>query len=81
MQKNIFEILALVMGGFWTIEKITPKSALLSLTIMYKVIATLLKKFGKCYSHLNLIEGNSKLKKKSAMLHEIQARKNLRFTS
>ena len=36
MQKN--EILvqtASVMGGFWTIQKITPKSASLSLTILY----------------------------------------------
>ena len=39
MQKN--EILvqtALVMGGFWTIQKITPKSVLLSLTILFVTI-------------------------------------------
>ena len=38
MQKNFFGILvqtALIVGQFWTIEKITPKSALLSLTILY----------------------------------------------
>ena len=37
MQKKVFEILAqtaLLMGGFWTIQKITPKSALLSLNIL-----------------------------------------------
>ena len=35
--QNIFEILvqtALLMGGFWTIQKINPKSALLSLTML-----------------------------------------------
>ena len=38
MQKKIFEILvqtALNVGLFWTILKSTPKSALLSLTILY----------------------------------------------
>ena len=38
MQKKIFEILvqtALTVGLFWTILKLTPKSALLSFTILY----------------------------------------------
>ena len=38
MQKNFFEILvqtALTVGLFWTILKLTPKSALLSFTILY----------------------------------------------
>ena len=38
MQKNFFEILvqtALIVGLFWTILKLTPKSALLSFTILY----------------------------------------------
>ena len=38
MQKKIFEILvqtALTVGLIWTILKLTPKSALLSLTILY----------------------------------------------
>ena len=37
MQKNFFEILvqtALTVGLFWTILKLTPKSALLSFTIL-----------------------------------------------
>jgi hypothetical protein len=37
MQKKFFEILvqtAFFVGKIWTIQKITPKSALLSLTIM-----------------------------------------------
>ena len=38
MQKNFFDILvqtALTVGLFWTILKLTPKSALLSFTILY----------------------------------------------
>ena len=38
MQKIFFEILvqtALTVGLFWTILKLTPKSALLSFTILY----------------------------------------------
>ena len=38
MQKKFFEILvltALTVGLFWTILKLTPKSALLSFTILY----------------------------------------------
>ena len=38
MQKKNFEILvqtALTVGLFWTILKLTPKSALLSFTILY----------------------------------------------
>ena len=38
MQKNFFEILvltALTVGLIWTILELTPKSALLSLTILY----------------------------------------------
>ena len=38
MQKNVFGILvqtALIVGQFWTIGKTTPKSVLLSLTILY----------------------------------------------
>jgi len=38
MQKFFFEILvqtALTVGLFWTILKLTPKSALLSFTILY----------------------------------------------
>ena len=38
MQKKFFEILvqtALTVGLFWTILKLTPKSALLSCTILY----------------------------------------------
>ena len=38
MQKKIFEILvltALIVGLIWTILELTPKSALLSLTILY----------------------------------------------
>ena len=38
MQRNFFEILvqtALTVGLFWTILKVTPKSALLSFTILY----------------------------------------------
>ena len=40
MQKKFFEILvqtALTVGLFWTILKLTPKSALLSFTILYSV--------------------------------------------
>ena len=40
MQKIFFEILvqtALTVGLFWTILKLTPKFALLSLTILYPV--------------------------------------------
>ena len=40
MQKKIFEILvqtALTVGLFWTILKLTPKSALLSFTILYLI--------------------------------------------
>ena len=40
MQKTIFEILvqtALTVGLFWTILKLTPKSALLNFTILYKM--------------------------------------------
>ena len=39
MQKKFFEILvqiALTVGLFWTILKLTPKSALLSFTILYE---------------------------------------------
>ena len=41
MQKFFFEILvqtALTVGLFWTILKLTPKSALLSFTILYQKI-------------------------------------------
>ena len=44
MQKNFFEILvqtALTVGLFWTILKLTPKSALLSFTILYKTFIIL----------------------------------------
>ena len=41
MQKIFFEILvqtALTVGLFWTILKLTPKSALLSFTILYTIL-------------------------------------------
>ena len=44
MQKNFFEILlptALTVGLIWTVLELTPKSALLSLTILYLKLVSL----------------------------------------
>ena len=44
MQKKIFEILlptALTVGLIWTVLELTPKSALLSLTILYLKLVSL----------------------------------------
>ena len=70
MQKNFFEILvqtALTVGLFWTILKLTPKSALLSFTILY-VKAKILKNMHKKILKVGLFWTILKLTPKSTLL-------------
>jgi hypothetical protein len=68
MQKKFFEILvltALTVGLIWTILELTPKSALLFLTILYleakkSEFLVHLDRFSKCLKYLRNFEKQSK---------------------